>query len=142
MNLIDQLRRDEGLRLVPYRDTRGNWTVGYGHKLDAHREPIPYRIDQQQADQYLYSDAEEAIRDLSAELPWTGSLDPVRRAALENMTFQLGINGLLEFHRTLAMVQAGNYDGAGDAMLESAWAMETTERARRLSAQMKTGEWQ
>ena len=25
------LRRDEGARSVPYRDTQGNWTNGVGH---------------------------------------------------------------------------------------------------------------
>lgn len=32
--------REEGLRLVPYRDLAGLWTVGYGHRCKANQRPI------------------------------------------------------------------------------------------------------
>jgi GH24 family phage-related lysozyme (muramidase) len=33
MALREQLKREEGLRLKPYKDTLGHWTIGYGHKM-------------------------------------------------------------------------------------------------------------
>lgn len=65
----------------------------------------------------------------------------MRLAVLENMTFNLGIAGLLKFKRTLTMIQAENYDGAAQAMLESKWADQVGARAQRLSQQLATGEW-
>ena len=32
--LRERIIRHEGLRLKPYRDTMGNWTIGYGRNLD------------------------------------------------------------------------------------------------------------
>jgi lysozyme len=34
VNVYDVLKRDEGLRLKPYQDTVGKWTIGYGRNLD------------------------------------------------------------------------------------------------------------
>ena len=35
-SIEDQLRRDEGLRLTPYRDSNfGDWTIGWGHDIPA-----------------------------------------------------------------------------------------------------------
>uniref|UniRef100_UPI00398051FD glycoside hydrolase family protein n=1 Tax=Salmonella sp. s60093 TaxID=3159721 RepID=UPI00398051FD len=33
--LLDELRRDEGLRLKPYRESVGVLTIGYGRNLEA-----------------------------------------------------------------------------------------------------------
>ena len=32
-SLRERIKRHERLRLEPYRDSLGNWTVGYGHRL-------------------------------------------------------------------------------------------------------------
>jgi lysozyme len=61
---------------------------------------------------------------------------------LVNMAFNMGINGLLGFKHTLELVRTGNYADAADAMLNSKWAEQVGPRAKRLSEQMRTGEWQ
>ena len=143
MNLIDQLKRDEGCRLKPYQDSLGIWTCGYGHNLEAHGWPtMPAEVTQEQADQWLLQDVASASRQLDEHLPWAKSLDDPRHDVLVNMAFNMGIAGLLGFHRTLTMIEAGNYEGAADAMLESKWAKQVGDRAKRLSTQMRTGEYQ
>ena len=57
------------------------------------------------------------------------------------MAFQMGIAGLMGFRNTLATIERGDYQRAGDEMLMSKWATQTPNRAKRLSEQMKTGEW-
>jgi len=69
-------------------------------------------------------------------------LDDARKAVLLNMSFQLGITGLLKFKNTLAKIEAGDYQGAADNMLKSLWARQTPNRANRLAEQMRTGQWQ
>jgi len=56
-----------------------------------------------------------------------------------NMTYQMGIEGLLEFRDTLSRVQAGDFAGAAAAMLVSDWATESKARAYRLSKTDGTG---
>jgi lysozyme len=78
---------------------------------------------------------------LSLYLPWWGRLDEVRRAVLVVMAYNLGVAGLLKFHRTLAAVEAGDYEAAARGMLGSRWAQQTPARARRTAEAMRTGRW-
>lgn len=133
--LIEDLKRDEGLRLTAYRDTVGVWTVGYGH---AHVPPGTIWT-RQKAEQVLREDALKHGRELEAKAPWIASLDPVRRRVLWNMAFNLGINGLLGFKNTLAMIQRGEYAKAAQGMLNSKWARQVGQRAQRLAKQMRDG---
>jgi lysozyme len=79
---------------------------------------------------------------LSAKLPWIEELSEARQAVLLNMSFQLGIAGLLSFKNTLLLIRAGDYEAASKGMLQSLWASQTPIRAKRLSEQMRTDIWQ
>lgn len=74
-------------------------------------------------------------------LPWTDKLDEARKGVLLNMSFQLGLGGLLGFKNTLEQVKLGNYAKAAEMMLTSKWAEQTPARAKRLAKQMETGAW-
>jgi lysozyme len=80
--------------------------------------------------------------ELLQRLPWFVHLDSVRQGVLMNMAFQLGVNGLMAFQDTLGKVQTGDYAVAADKMLQSKWATQTPERAKRLAIQMRDGVWQ
>jgi lysozyme len=136
LNLIDQLTRDEGCRLKPYRDTVGKLTIGVGRNLE------DVGISKEEAEMLLATDVRSAEAAVNKALPWTVNVDPIRRAVLVNMAFNLGIEGLLGFKHTLELVRAGKYEEASDAMLNSKWAEQVGPRAARLSIQMRTGEWQ
>lgn len=140
----DQLIRDEGIRLVKYLDSRGFWTIGVGHNLDAN--PLPYDISNgislALASQILREDLARLTPQLFGRLPWLRSLDPVRQGVFQNMDFNMGVGGVLEFQHDLADTQAGNYAQAAADMKNSAWYGQVGERAQRLVQQMITGVWQ
>ena len=133
--LIDDLKRDEGCRLTAYKDTVGVWTVGYGH---AHVAPGTVWT-QAQADDTLAADIAIAVHDLDFRLPWWRKLDDVRQDVLAELAFNIGVEGLLGFHNTLAFVEAGNYAAASGGLLASRWAKQVGARATRLAAMMKSG---
>ena len=133
-HLIEQLKRNEGLRLKPYRDSRGFLTIGYGTNLDA-------GIDEEEASYLLERRAILAAKELSRVLPWTDQLDPVRRSALNNMAYNLGVPGLLKFKQFLAAMQSGNWAAAKAAGINSLWAKQVGERATELMEQIVTGEY-
>ena len=135
-SLKDQLVRDEELRLKPYTDSVGKLTIGVGRNL------TDKGISFQEAQGLLANDIADATADLQAKLPWTATLDDVRKGAMLNMTFNMGIGGLLEFHDFLARMQRGDFSGAAGAMLDSLWARQVGARATRLSMQIQTGTWQ
>lgn len=140
--LIVELRRDEGVRYVPYRDTKGIPTVGVGHNLQA--SPLPagwtYPLTDDQVNQLLMSDLANVFSDLNRDLPWWTDLNDVRQRVIANMMFNLGSNRLLGFKNTLAAMRQGRYDDAAAGMLNSAWASQVGARAQRLAQMMRTGE--
>ena len=137
--LEDQLRRDEGERLSAYQDHLGFWTIGIGRLIDSRRGG---GISTDESTMLLRNDIARIRVELLQRLPWFVHLDPVRQGVLMNMTFQLGINGVMAFQDTLAKVQASDYAAAADRMLQSKWATQTPERANRLAIQMREGTWQ
>jgi lysozyme len=142
-NINDQLIRDEGMRLFRYPDSRGFDTIGVGHNLDAN--PLPFDVSKgitrAQALQILGRDVERTSRALVLRLPWVVKLSDARYGVLQNMAFNCGVPGLLEFHHDLADTEAGNYVKAVADMRASAWYTEVGMRAQRLCEQMLTGCW-
>lgn len=134
MNLREQIQRDEGLRLTPYRCPTGHLTIGYGHNLE-------HGISPRLAELLLDEDLSTAMRGVIDRLDWAVELGPERFSVLVNMAFQMGVEGLLAFKAMLACAQAGDYAGAAREMRDSRWAKQTPERADRLARQMETGAW-
>jgi len=128
-----ELIRDEGLRLKPYRCTAGALTVGVGRNLDAKG------ISRAEAMVMLANDIDDVWREVVRALPWVTGLSDARQRVLLNMGFNLGTAGLLEFKRTLAAIKAGRYAEAAVFMLESRWAGQVGDRAKRLSRMMREG---
>lgn len=145
--VIQQLKIDEGFDSHWYKDTKGFWTIGYGFKdggladqlfLLAEWKPAgdPSKIMKipQAAEiltdcvYYLYPQT----RDLLGEPTWT-KLTQTQRAALVNMAFQLGVDGLGEFTKTLNLIREGKYADAVVEARRSDWAEQTPTRAYRTS---------
>lgn len=134
MSLIHRLiRLHEGLRLHPYVCTAGKITVGYGRNL------TDRGLSRVEAELLLAHDLTRTERELRDAYPWVARLDVVRYAVLVDMHFNLGGEKFAQFTRTLSMIEAGDYAGAAGAMLQSRWASQVGERARRLAAMMATG---
>jgi lysozyme len=49
------------------------------------------------------------------------------------MTFQMGLGALLKFKKMLAALQARDYTSARTEALDSAWAKQTPQRAKRVT---------
>lgn len=136
--LSKQLERDEGRVRHAYQDHLGYWTIGVGRLIDARRGG---GLSNDEIDYLLANDIRKVQREVYRNLPWAKELSPARQGVLLAMAFQMGIAGLMGFRNTLATIERGDYQRAGDEMLMSKWATQTPKRAKRLSEQMKTGEW-
>lgn len=131
--LIDELARDEGLRLKVYKDSLGIETIGIGRNL---RDK---GISKEEAYQLLNHDLESVFADLDHNLPWWRRLDEVRQRVIANLCFNMGIARLLGFEHTLACAMTGRYREAAIALLDSKWADQVGPRAQRLAEMMRQG---
>lgn len=134
-----QLHRDEGVKDHAYVDSEGYLTIGVGRLIDKRKGG---RLTPREIEFLLDNDIEEKEDELRAKLPWYDDLDEARRGVLLNMAFNLGVDGLLKFARTLESVKLGRYAAAAEQMLQSKWATQVGDRAVRLSKQMRSGTWQ
>ena len=133
--LIELLKREEGFRARVYDDATGKElrrgdvvkgvpTIGYGTTV----------VTRDQAGWLLASRLATDHEALRKTLPWTAELPDVAQEVLLAMAYQLGLDGLRKFQRTLSCLQSRDYHGAADAMLASHWARQTPARVERMAA--------
>ena len=151
--LLSRLRIDEGLRLVSYLCPAGHITIGYGHNMEA--KPIPglptkigVRINRDQAERLLISDAQDAVNDVLRRWPWADELAPARFDVLASMVFYMGGGEVADFRKFLAALQLGDSRQAVAEMYHSKWAYQVgdgpggkVDRVDRLAAWMRSGEY-
>lgn len=128
-----QLKRDEGFRGKPYRDTTGHLTIGYGHNLEE-------GISEATAEYILSEDILTAVATARSVIGAAfDSASPRRQAALANMAFNLGAVKFGLFRQMIEFVRQGRWDHAASAALSSLWATQVGDRARRIAEALRNG---
>ena len=130
MGEINQLKSDEGFKDKIYFCTEGKQTIGYGFNLEA-------GITQREAEALLTLRVSDIRDKLYAMMHWYKSLPEDIQDVLLNMAYQLGVSGLLNFTKTLDAASKGHWHTMADEMLDSRWANQTPERARRLAYRVR-----
>jgi len=128
IDVIEQLKNDEGFRERPYTDTLGNLTFGYGFTW----------LSQHEAETVLRMRVAYIITQLG-KIPGFSQLSPNRQKVLINMAFNLGINGVMMFRKMWQAIFRKDFDEAAKEMLASRWADQVGSRAVRLAEIMRDG---
>lgn len=126
-DLVNTIKKHEGLQLKPYKCPTGFLTIGYGRNLETNG------ITQQEAELLLLNDIEYVDKQLQKQLHIYNVMPITIQHVLINMAFQIGVDGLLKFKKTLAYLAEKNYKDAAKEMLNSKWAQQTPNRARELA---------
>jgi lysozyme len=137
MTIVDDLIRDEGLKLHLYDDATGNMllrgdklvgnpTIGIGTNLLG-------GITGAEARFLCQNRVNVAAGDLDHNVPWWRKLPYAARRGLLNMAFNMGWPRLAGFKQMLAALEAGDYPTAAAEALASAWAKEVGDRALRIA---------
>lgn len=132
MNTVDLISRQEGFRGMPYDDSLGKPTIGYGTLLP---------ITEDEGQLLLASRLDPILKGLQINLPWFNQLDGVREAAMLSWAYQLGVAGVMAFHHALDAIEAHDWQHAYDAMLDSLWAKQTPARAAEVAGMILNGRW-
>ncbi len=129
--IADMIKKHEGLSLTVYNDTEGIPTVGYGHALHPGSK-IPIHV----ANALFNQDFWSAYRDyekLGLEL------DPVRKAVVIDMLFNLGWKRFHTFKKMIAALRIDDYVSASKELLDSKYAGQVKGRAVNLARMMEIG---
>ena len=160
-----KIESEEGRRHSVYLCTSGKRTIGVGFNLDDH--PVPgevvdfwradndYRlfklvnnivfdnrfISDRVIDFWLNFIIIKLVNKL-VQHEWFNKLDENRRVVLVDMSFQLGLNGMLRFVKMINALRAEHWHEAASQLLDSLYASEdqTPERAQRNAEILRSGE--
>jgi lysozyme len=136
-SVADLVTLHEGRKNLAYQDSRGIWSVGVGHNLQA--KPLSDTA----VDQIFQDDLRDAGNECIAIFGAAefAALSAPRQAALVDAAFTLGQGGLSKFERMIAAIQIGQWDTAAAEMLSSTWATEAPERVKVDAKMLLTGKW-
>jgi lysozyme len=135
-NIIDQLKRDEGVQHDVYMDSEGYLTLGVGHRLRSRP------LSDAAVGQILEDDLAGITKELVDTYPWVARLSDARFGVFQNLAFNLGVQGLGTFKKFLGAVQREDWVEAAKELLDSKYAGQVKGRAERLAKQLTTDKWQ
>jgi len=141
VRLKKEIIADEGEVLKVYKDHLGYPTVGVGHLIretdDEYGEDEGYVITKTKSDEYLFQDLNTVLESCERGFNnWEKYPDEVR-LILANMAFNLGITGLMKFRNMIKEIDNGDYKQASIEGLDSRWAKQVYNRAKRLMNRLR-----
>lgn len=150
MKWSERLIQHEGLSLMPYRCSEGKLTIGVGRNLEDN--PPTYEelralgdymhgITENAAKMLLRNDITRTYAALKHLVKGFEDLDEERQYALLDMCFQLGVAGFKKFKRLRKAIANKDFNKAAEECLNSKYAEQTPQRARRIAHLLKIGEW-
>jgi len=126
LSLIDNIKESEGFKSTVYKCTQGFDTIGYGFAI---KDLV---LSEEISTMILVEKLDKINERLSSFDFYLNSPDEIRDVLIE-MAYQMGVGGLLKFKKTLKLVAERDYKQASIEMLDSLWAKQTPNRAKKLS---------
>ena len=130
--LIEAVKLSEGFRDKVYKDTLGINTIGYGFAI---KDLV---IDEDIAEMILRRKLEKLVDDTNKRFSFLKDLPEQAQDVIYEMCYQLGVTGVSKFKKTLAYLENFEYKMASKEMLDSKWAKQTPNRAKKLSDIIKS----
>ena len=142
IRLKEELIADEGCVLKVYKDHLGYETVGVGHLLletdEEYGRGVGFPITQTRADELLFYDLNICLKECETHFHQNWSIWPGEvKLIIANMAFNLGITRLKKFQLMLSAINAEDYITASKEGLNSRWAKQVHNRAKRLMGRLR-----
>ena len=123
--LTEKLKYEEGCELMPYKDTLNKLTIGIGRCLDERG------ITMDEAEFLLKTDISIVMTELNDSFPWWSNLSEKRQLIMCDLVFNLGMPKLKKFVKFLAAMEEEHWLNAHDELLDSNYADQVPNRAKR-----------
>ena len=135
------IKRHEGVRFKPYKDSLGLWTVGVGHLIgDGKTLPPEYdrEFTQQEVDAMFDKDFEHH-QAAAEKIPGYDDLNPKGQGALTDLTFNMGPSWYKKWPKFTSFLSAGNTEGAAQSLETSKWYGQVGRRAPEVVSMLRAG---
>lgn len=136
--LIQMLRRHEGVRNFVYRDSENLETIGVGRCI----AEGSLGLSDDEVDYLLANDLKRCVEELKRTFKFYEKLDPVRQDVMISLCFNLGLTRLLKFEKALAGMENSDWETASTEFMRSRWSTQVGQRAVELTDMLRTGKYQ
>lgn len=134
-SIENYIKKNEGLRLRPYRCSEGKLTIGYGRNIESMGPAAkkPKVITKEEANRMFTEDLGMAVSALrkTFDPEYLSGLSKKRATVLVDMIFNLGEGRFREFKKMIKAVNAGDFDKAALEIMDSKYAKQVPNRAKR-----------
>ena len=127
-NLINGIETREGFEGMPYNDTRGFPTIGFGTLLP---------ISEDEGRMLLEHRLKNSMQELLNEKPFVTNLPEEIQEVLAEMAYQLGVPKLMLFKKMWKAVEDEDWNGMIREMYDSLWYKQTPDRVKALVVKVK-----
>ncbi|GAA9980165.1 hypothetical protein VN0966_01100 [Helicobacter pylori] len=127
----------EGFSLSIYTDKTGHPTIGYGYNLSVYSYESK-RITKPQAYGLLTDILKENHKALLS-YGWYKNLDAMRRMVILDLSYNLGLSGLLKFKQFIKAIEDKNYALTVERLQKSPYFNQVRKRASRDMEILKLG---
>ena len=127
MSLLDNIKESEGFRNRVYKCTEGFDTIGYGFAIK------DLTMDEDIATMILERKVAELKLRVHNKFPFITDLPESVQDVVIEMCYQLGVSGFSKFKKTIQFLRLQEFENAALEMLDSRWAKQTPNRAKKLS---------
>ena len=135
-DIINSIKAHEGYEPMVYQCTEGHDTIGIGFKvadLKLSEKVCDLIMEEKLNDLILEEILDDLISRIERKLSWFRYAQDEVKLVIVNMSYQMGLSGVLKFKRALAAMEIKNWDLAATEMLDSLWAKQTSRRANELA---------
>ena len=146
------IKSEEGEKFRAYKDKLGNLTIGIGFNMDQNGAEklwkqagvsIPFKLAREgvpitpEDSEKLFNIVHQRVKEKAPMIIKNyGTLSDIRKAAIDSLIYQLGDSGLKKFKKFISAVENNNWELASKELLNSRFAKQTPERAKRTAAML------
>ena len=136
--IIEILRKHEGVETHAYKCSSGKTTVGVGRNIEAGSGP---GLSNNEIDYLLANDVERVNKELVNTFSWYKDLDIVRKDAMTDLCFNIGLPRMMGFKKALAAMAIEDYETAAAEFLDSRWAKQVGSRSVTITDMVRSGDY-
>ena len=136
--IIEMLRVHEGVETHAYKCTADKTTIGVGRNIDPSGG---LGLSSDEIDYLLSNDVKRVSAELIRAFSWYSEMDEVRKDAMIDMCFNMGLPRLKLFKKSLEAMANEDYDIAAIEFLDSNWAKQVGGRSIIVTDMIRSGDY-
>lgn len=143
-SVMAMIKQHEGVRTKPYKDSLGLWTVGVGHLIGDGRSLPPEYNREFTMDEINRLFAKDYVHHKQAaeKIPGYDKLDEKGKAALIDLTFNMGPAWYKKWPILQAQLKEGDTEGAAKNLESSLWYRQVGRRGPTIVSLIRNSEVQ